>query len=206
MTYSRQIYELIKPFGVERKFTTKEILFLDGQEAEGFYYVISGEVRLYKMDENAKELELKRLTANNFIGEVVLFASETYPASAEVLADTSLLFFPKKLMLKAIDEQHDLAKMLLVLFAKKCYSLNQFIDASNLKTIRMKLVDYLMSLCDQRGDCLITLPLKKSDIARQLGTISATLSRNFAKLESEGLLKVTGRKIKILDCKRLKDF
>ena len=200
------IFELLQPFGVEKKYSTKEILFHSGQEAEGFYYILSGEIRLYKLDENAKELEIQRFGANNFIGEVILFAAESYPATAEIISNAIVYFFPKNIILKAIDEHPEIARNLLILFAKKCYSLNQFIYITNFKTIRMKLIDYLLSLCSQDGKCLLTLPIKKIEIAKQLGTISATLSRNFNKLEAEGLIKVSGKQIQILNCKKLKEY
>jgi CRP-like cAMP-binding protein len=52
----------------------------------------------------------------------------------------------------------------------------------------------------------VQLDLKKAELARLLGTISETLSRNLKQLQEDGMIEVSGRTIRIKDCSRLKDL
>ena len=49
------------------------------------------------------------------------------------------------------------------------------------------------------------LKVKKGDLAKILGTISETLSRNLKYMQDEGLLEVEGNKITIKDCPALQE-
>ena len=42
--------EEISSLGMRKKFAKKQYLFMPGQEASGFFYLISGEIRVFKMD------------------------------------------------------------------------------------------------------------------------------------------------------------
>ncbi len=193
----------IKQLGVEKKYSKDEYLFFAGQDATGFYYILSGEIRLFKMDENARELELRRFGSGNFIGEIILFASDIFPVFAQAVKSSSLIFFPKNRIIEELEQNATLSKLLLTLYAKRCLALSNIIESTKFKTIRYKLIEYLVSLCGKEGACLIELKDRKIDIAKQLGTISETLSRNLKILEAEGLIRVEGRKIFILNCVQL---
>jgi CRP-like cAMP-binding protein len=94
---------------------------------------------------------------------------------------------------------------LLLLLARKCQVLNQRIETLGLRTVRQRLAQYLLSFC--RGDeaCRLELPIKKVELARQLGTISETLSRNLRQLQEAGLIEVRKRQILVKSPRRLRE-
>jgi CRP-like cAMP-binding protein len=74
----------------------KEILFSDGETAKGFYVILSGKMKLYKVSPEGKEQILHVVSAPDAFAEAALFLEGTYPAFAEALMDCQLLFFPKR--------------------------------------------------------------------------------------------------------------
>ena len=44
-----------------------------------------------------------------------------------------------------------------------------------------------------------SLPMSREDIARYLGLVIETVSRGFTRLQDDGLIKVRGRQLRILD-------
>ncbi|MGB3861740.1 MAG: helix-turn-helix domain-containing protein, partial [Candidatus Aminicenantaceae bacterium] len=68
---------------------------------------------------------------------------------------------------------------------------------------RQRLIQYLVSSCGSDTSCVVTLPMKKAELAKLLGTISETLSRNLKQLQEEGLITVKGHTIHIKDRSRL---
>ena len=63
-----------------------------------------------------------------------------------------------------------------------------------------RLASYLIYLAEEQGkDEVITLKISKGQLASLLGTIPETLSRIFAKLSGQNLIRVDGKKIILLD-------
>jgi CRP-like cAMP-binding protein len=58
---------------------------------------------------------------------------------------------------------------------------------------------------EQQSQIQVVLDIPKGQLASLLGTSSETLSRIFSKMSDEGLIRVEGKTIHILDSERLKD-
>ena len=69
------------------------------------------------------------------------------------------------------------------------------IENLSLKEVPERLAGYLVYLSHEHGDSdEVELDISKGQLASLLGTIPETLSRIFAKMSEEGLIKVNGRK------------
>jgi CRP/FNR family transcriptional regulator len=68
-----------------------------------------------------------------------------------------------------------------------------------MKTVRQRLAGYLLSGCRDGGTRAIVLPMKKGDLAMALGTVGETLSRALRQMQDEGLIRVEGRTIRVID-------
>ena len=194
----------IASLGAKRSYEKDSFLFLAGEQARGFFYLLSGEVRVYRMDNSGREVEITRLLPGEFFGEAIALISGRFPAFARASRETEALFFERLRVLRSIRSDPDAAEFFLVLLAKKCLLLNERIETLNLRTVRQRLGQYILAQCGGvRGACDIHLSLKKSDLAKYLGTISETLSRTFRKMAREGLIEVRGRLIHVPDCTKL---
>lgn len=197
------LLEAIHPLGVSKKLPIGDICFHAGTPAHGFYVVVSGEIRLYKMDENGKEAEITRLHAGQFLGEVILFASAVFPVTAVATQDTELLFFEKSRILQAVEDNPVIAHGLLGLLARKCLSLNRTIEQLALSTVRQRLIAYLLQQSEAAPNEAIQLSSTKTDLAKTLSTIPETLSRTLKQLQDERLITVDRRQISLVDRKKL---
>ena len=193
----------IKDIGRLKKYRKDELLFSAQQKADGLYYVQSGEIRVFKMDEQGREVEVVRLEPGDFLGEAILFVSSVFPFFAQAVKDSQVLFFDKNKIFKKIDEEPSIAKFFLNLLANKCIILNRRIETLGLQTVRQRLIQYLLLNCSGEQQCTVELKTKKAELAKILGTISETLSRNLKQIQDEGLIEVEGSKIHIKDCSKL---
>lgn len=190
----------LKKLGRLMKFQKGEILFTPHEEAAGFYSVMSGEIRVYKMDEQGREVEVVRIGPGGFLGEAIVFVSQVYTVFAQAVRDSHLLFFAKKEIDKEIEFNPGLAKFFIELMANKCVVLSNRIESLELRTVRQRLIQYLLANCSGDKKCLVELKIKKTELAKILGTISETLSRNLKQMQDEGLIKVKGNNIYIKNC------
>ncbi|MBN2206437.1 MAG: Crp/Fnr family transcriptional regulator [Candidatus Aminicenantes bacterium] len=190
--------------GVPKKIAKGCFLFGSGEKAEGFYYLLAGEVRAFSMDEQGREVEVVRLKAGDFLGEAVALAGGVYPVHAQAVRDSRVLYFDRRRVLSGLSREPEAARFFVELLARKCLVLNQRIEALGLRTVRQRIVQYLLGRCSGGGACLVELSGRKSELARRLGTIPETLSRNLRQMQEDGLIEVRGRRIRILDCPRLR--
>lgn len=190
----------LKKLGRLRIIQKDEILFTPQEKSSGFYYVVSGEIRVYKMDEQGREVEVVRIGPGGFLGEAVVFALPFFTAFAQAVDDSKVLFFDKVKIEKEVAAKPDTAKFFINLLAEKCVVLSNRIESLELRTVRQRLIQYLLSHCSGEKKCLVKLKIKKSELARILGTISETLSRNLKQMQDEGLLEVKGNDIWIKNC------
>lgn len=198
------IERAIKDIGRLKKYRKNELLFSAQQKADGLYYVQSGEIRVFKMDEQGREVEVVRLAPGDFLGEAILFVSSVFPFFAQAVKDSQVLFFEKNKIFKKIDKEPSIAKFFLNLLARKCVILNKRIETLGLQTVRQRLIQYLLLNCSGEQQCKVELKIKKVELAKILGTISETLSRNLKQLQDEGLIEVEGNKIHVKDCSKLR--
>jgi CRP/FNR family transcriptional regulator len=196
--------QLIKHIGKVKKIGPAEFLFHSGDEAGGMYYIQAGEVRVYQMDEEGRELEVVRLGPGDFLGEAILFVNGRFPFFAQAVKETAVVFFDKKAVFREIESHPAIAKFFLQLLARKCVALSGRVEAIGLQTVRQRLVHYLIANCSGEKQCCVELKMRKSQLAKHLGTGSETLSRNLRQLQKENLISVRGLKIFIKDCPRLR--
>jgi CRP-like cAMP-binding protein len=194
----------IAGLGTRRAYRKDAFLFLADEEARGFYYILTGEVRVFRMDDAGKELEIVRLRPGDFFGEAIALLQGKFPAFARAAQDTEVLFFEKPAVFRQLEKDPSAARFWLLLLARKCQVLNRRIETLGLRTVRQRLAQYLLSFCRNDEPCRLDLSIKKVELARQLGTISETLSRNLRQLQEEGLIEVRKRQILIKSPQRLR--
>lgn len=201
----KDLEQKIIELGHRKTYTKDEFLFHADDPAEGFYYLQSGEIRVFKMDEQGKEVEVIRPNPGDFFGEAIVFVQKRYPSYAQAVKDSQVVFFEKNSFFQRLETDPAIGMFFLHLLAKKCIVLNKRIEALELRTVRQRLIQYLVSSCTDDTSCVVTLPMKKAELAKLLGTISETLSRNLKQLQEEGLINVERNTIHIKDKLRLNE-
>jgi CRP-like cAMP-binding protein len=201
----KDLEQKIIELGYSKLYRKDEFLFHADDPADGFYYLQSGEIRVFKMDEQGKEVEVVRPNPGDFFGEAVVFVQKKYPSYAQAVKDSQVVFFEKNSFFRRLENDPAIGKYFIHLLAKKCIVLNKRIEALELRTVRQRLIQYLVSSCGSETSCVVTLPMKKAELAKLLGTISETLSRNLKQLQADGLITVEGHTIHIKDKSRLNE-
>ena len=197
------IKAIIEKIGILRSYAKGELLFSAEDKATGLYYVQSGEIRVYKMDDQGHEVEVVRLGPGDYLGEAIVFVSNVFPVFAQAVNDSKVIFISKTSLFQNIEREPGMANFFISLLARKCVILNKRIEVLGLTTVRQRLIQYLLSQCGSENKCVIELKIKKFELARILGTISETLSRNLKQLQEEGLIRVSKSRIQVVDRSKL---
>lgn len=181
------------------------LLFSEGETAAGFYVVATGRVKIYKLSADGKERILHIVHSGDAFAEAAIFGDGSYPAFAETLCATELVFLPGR---EFLDLLHNRSGIAINMIAGLSQFLRQFahqIEELTFKDVPARLAGYLLGLKPE-ADGSYQLPVSKSQLASNLGTVSETLSRSLRKLADEELIRVEGRRIEILNRDFLEDM
>ncbi len=181
------------------------VLFQQGEKATGFYVVASGKVKIYKLSPDGKERILHVIQPGNTFADAAIFADGCYPACAETLEKSNLLFFPKTDFLNLLHQHSQISINMIGGLARFLRQFTTQIEDLTFRDVPARLARYLSDLGGDQQVHLV-LPISKSQLASNLGTVSETLSRTLRKLSDEGIIQVQGKNIEILDTDRLLDL
>jgi len=194
-----------------RQVNKREILFSEGEEARGFYVILSGKVKLYKISPEGKEQILHVVSAPDAFAEAALFLEGSYPAFAEALSDSQLLFFPKRDFIQLIEKNPQLSINMIVTLSHYLKRFTLLIEELSLKEVSSRIAKYLIDLSlkllkEGKNPMEVELDLSKTQLALKLGTISETLSRTLAKMKAKGIIDVKKNKILIVNREILEEL
>jgi len=199
--------EAIKKIAIEKQINKGEIVVSEGDDGKGFFVIIEGRVKVFKVSAEGKEQILHIFGPGQPFGEVPVFAGQRFPANAQAIDKARVLFFPRVAIVDLITANPSLALNMLAEMSKKLRLFAVQIENLSLKEMPARLASYLIHLADEQGEEeSVNLKISKGQLASILGTIPETLSRIFAKLSGNNLIRVEGKKITLLDRNGLEDL
>ena len=197
----------IKQIAQEKNYNRGEPIFWEGDEGLGFYVVVTGRVKIYKVSSEGKEQILHLYGPGHPFGEVPVFAGEKFPANALAVEKSLLLFFPRQGFTDLITANPSLALNMLAVLSVSLRQFTDLIENLSLKEVPGRLATYLVYLSEEQNNAAtVRLPVSKGQLASLLGTIPETLSRIFNKMSSQGLIDVQGADIRLTNQAALKDL
>ncbi len=194
----KQLSELARII-IDRKYEQGEVIFTDGDEASGFFVLLSGRLKIFKLSPDGKEQILHFVDPREPFAEVAMFAGSRYPAHAEAIKESRAIYFPRAAFEKLIKKDPELAMNMLAILSRRLKYFSRLVEDLSLKEVPQRLAAYLLYLGgSQNINSSVDLNISKSQLASLLGTIPETLSRILNKMISQGLIEVQGRRMKLL--------
>lgn len=190
---------------------TGEHLFHAGQKAEQFYFVCSGQLKLYRLAPNGTEKVIEIIRAGQTFAEALMFLDmPAYPVEAQALGKLEMVAIQNAPYLEVLAASSQTAFHVMAHLSVRLKGLLNEIDALTLQNASLRVVNYLLYLlpedCDLNDTAGITLPAAKNIIASRLSVQPETLSRILASLSNEGLIRVEGLNIHIRNLRALREY
>ena len=194
-----QLEEIVTTMA-DQTFERGQTVLSEGEAAEGFFVLVQGRVKIFKLSPDGKEQILHIFGPGESFGEVPMFAGGHFPANAETIEKSRIFFFPRAAFLDLIQKDPSLAMNMLAELSQRLRQLTHLVEQLSLKEVPGRLAAYVLFLSNgNRGADEVELDITKGQLASLLGTIPETLSRILGKMSSQGIITVQGRKLKILD-------
>jgi CRP-like cAMP-binding protein len=196
--------EILARMAIKKTYPRQATIFEEGKEAQGFYLLITGQIKLIKSSPEGKEYIIRLVGPGESFAEAAVFGEIPYPATAITLEDCHTLFFPKGPFLQHLAASPALARNMLATLSRLMFHLTKQLEDLSLKEVSARLARYILERCQHAHGKIATglhceLPTTKTQLAAYLGTISETLSRTLARFKILGLIEVDKGKITIVD-------
>lgn len=194
-----------------RSFLKGEVLFSEGEKAEGFYLLLDGYLKLCRVSADGREKVLHFVHAGETFAEAAFFGDGSYPAEARALEAGEALFIPRKGFMELMSANPQFTINLVVSLSLSLRRFARQIEELTFADVTSRLASFLVTLADEKstrydGITYLELGIKKGELASQLGTAGETISRTFRKLKEEGIIEIEGRKITVLQMDRLQEL
>lgn len=199
---------------LERRFVPKlyqreQVVFEEGQPAQGLYLVARGAVRIYKSSPEGREQVLAIERAGNTVAEIPLFDGGPYPASVSAAEDSELLFLSRGDFDALCREHPQVPLKVLAAVGKRLRQLVAIIEELSFRTVRHRLAALLVEEAEAHGrktedGIEFTLATTNQEIASRIGTVRELVSRTLGQFEGAELIERRGRDIVVPDLAALR--
>lgn len=191
----------------DQEFARGQEIFAEGDAGVGFYVLISGQVKIYKLSLDGREQILHVFGPGEPFAEAAVFSGDPFPAYAMALVKSRVFFFPRDSFIELIRNSPYLAMNMMASLSKRLKKFAGMIEALSLKEVPGRLASHLIFLSSQQENAdELKLTISKAQLASLMGTIPETLSRIFSKMNKGGYIESDGPLIRILDRQGLEDL
>jgi CRP/FNR family transcriptional regulator len=181
----------------QRTISPGETLIIEGMEAEACYFILSGQLRVTRMNKDGRIQVLARLGPGAPLNIISLLQKpRTNHASIESLTAATLLVIPSNEFDFLLKTYPDFAASLLNIFAERMANITNLAADLSLNTVRARLAQFLVDLADQPQTAG---GWTQDEIAAHIGTVRDVVGRLLREFESRGLISRDRQQIFLLD-------
>ena len=186
-------------------------VFRQGDPCNHFGFVISGSVKIYRLTPVGQEKVYEVIGDRNTFAEAMMFmGTGTYVATAQTVLPTQLLLLSNATYTRLLRENTETAMALLASLSVRMHQRLNEIEILSLKNATHRVIRYILAQalrsCSKCSTPSFELTMAKRLVAGHLSIQPETFSRIIHHLSDEGIIKVDGRLICILNRDRLENY
>ncbi len=189
--------DLLKNYGAsEKKISKKEMLFQEGDSANFYYQIISGEMKMNNYDDNGNETIQGLFSEGQSFGEPAILGNFDYPANGEAITEVVLIRLSKDRFLLLLQEHPEISIEMLSILSKRLRFkaiLSKEVKSYNAEHRILTLLKVLKENTDNSTE--IEVKISRQTIANLTGLRVETVIRSIKQLEAEKKLKIKKSKI-----------
>lgn len=188
-----------------REYRPGDVVFLEGEPAEGLYILESGWVRAVKTSGLGREQVLQFVGPGEPFNTVSVFTAQPSPATAIALEPSVAWVVARETVQRLLRERPQFAARVLENMAERMVYLVGLVADLSLRTVSGRLAHLILE--EAQGGVLVRPKwFTTAELAARLGTVSDVIQRALGRFQSEGLVDVSRRQVRILDEARLREL
>lgn len=190
-------------------FKKKQVIYSKGNKPSALYYIAKGKVKVFKTNEDGKELITDLYAEGDFLGYNALLEDDVYTDFAEVLEDAELKLIPKKDFMLLISNDKQIAHKFIKILAKDITEKEERLLNIAYNSLRKRVANGLLQVEEKfkkDNNQSPKLEMTREDLAQVVGTATESLIRTLSDFKSEKLIDIDHGKIAIINHGKLKNL
>ncbi len=179
-----------------QQFKKGELIFTEGEEVKGMYFIYDGIAKVHKKWGDDKELIVRFAKQGDIIGHRGLGNDVIYPVSGTALEPLTACFIALEFFKSSLKVNHELTYQLMLFFAEELQvSEKKMRDMAHMP-VRDRVIESLQKIEQKFGtneEGFANLTITKQDIANFAGTTFETVFRVMNELVADKMIKVSGK-------------
>jgi len=193
-----------------RQFPRGTPIYLPADSADSVMLLAQGRVKIGSYTEDGKQTILAFIEPGELFGELSLLGTVEREEYAEAVDKSTIILISNEVMQGLLAEIPAVSLGVTKLFGLRRQRIERRLKYLLFRSNRERLVHLLLELAEKYGlpsGSVVELRIKLShqDLASIIGSTRETVTVVLGELQSEGLLELGRRKIKLIDIARLAD-
>lgn len=175
------------------KYKKKQMIYSEGNHPNRLYYILKGKVKVYKANEDGKELVTELFNAGDFLGYISLLEGAAYKDSAKALEETELAVIPGEDFDELINKSPEVMKKFIQLLAKNIAEKEKLLIGIAYNSLRKKVAEALLLLqhkFQKDSEDKFVISFNRESLASIAGTAKESLIRTLGDFRNENLIKI----------------
>ena len=191
------------------QYKKKQRIYTEGNHPHSLYYLNSGKIRTYKINDSGKELTIGLYNTGDFFGYHSLLQNTPYNETAETLEKCKICSIGREDFEILINNNKKVAQKFIKLLAHNVTEKEEQLINLAYNSLRKRVADALLTLLKkykEEDHTNFTIQISREDLAHIAGTTTESLIRTLSDFKAEKLIEAEAGSVKIINEKRLLDM
>jgi DNA-binding response OmpR family regulator len=212
------LQELVKDVGGEedlrilnqnrevRNYKKKAEIYREGSYPFYLFYITKGRIKVYKTNDDGKELIVGLYSEGDYFGHVNLMTDQAYTDSAAAIDECELNLIPKSDFNDLMNKNRQVSQKFISILSKEIQENEEQLIKLAYNSVRKRVSEALIKFFEPLDEKMQHQGIKisRDDISNVAGTSLETAIRTLSDFKDEKLIEITTGKIKILDMQNLR--
>ncbi|MFS0824205.1 Crp/Fnr family transcriptional regulator [Bacillus sp. 1P02SD] len=193
-----------------RLYKQKMFIFMQDDPLDRVFFIQSGKVKIYKSDMHGKEQIVSVLEAGEMFPHAGFFRQGGYPAHAEVIEESNIIFTPIDRFEEILIKNPELCIKIFKVLGEKIIDLQKRLEEQILLNTQEQIIMLLLRLCRSNGEKIdnrfkLTTQFTNRELANMIGTTRESVSRTISVLKKKHIVDISPDGYYLLDHMKLHD-
>ncbi len=171
----------------------KTTFIQQGEESDAIYFVESGSVSIFRLNENGEEINISILGTGDIVGEMALIDQQPRSAFAKTLTESTFLVISSSNFSLLLNQYPTIAIRLLALFSQRLRQTDAHVEDIITQNLETRTLNSLKILRGYFANGEITLT--HEELSAIVGATRARVTKTLDLLQEKGLLTLSHKKI-----------
>jgi CheY-like chemotaxis protein/CRP-like cAMP-binding protein len=184
----------------------KQLIYKEGSQPKGIYFIKKGKVKTFKTNEMGKELINGLYNEGDFFGYLSLLEEGKYTDSAMSLEDAEISIIPREDFFALVYKSPEVSRKFISILSNNIIEREEQLIKLAYNSVRKRVAEALLTLYHkyrQDDQEKFSISISREDLANMVGTATETVIRTLSDFKNEGLIEISGGTISVISADKL---